>query len=75
MGFKHLRHHRFNHVVLVNRMFVAMGCLEIDIGKFCETVFGLSFQKGFQCQSFKSTFDRNFIDRDKMIKACDALVT
>ena len=32
MVVKHLRYHRFNHVVPVNRLCVVMSCLEFDVG-------------------------------------------
>ena len=48
-------YHRFNHVVPVNRSSVIVSCLEIDMGKSRETVFGLTIQRDFQCQSLKSS--------------------
>ena len=44
------------------------------MGKSRETVFGLTFQRDFQCQSLKSSLLHkiNSTDMDKMIKACDA---
>ena len=50
-----------------------MSCLEIIMGKLCETAFGLIVKRDFQCLSLtRAHYDTNFIDRDKMIKAFDA---
>ena len=45
----------FNHVVPVNRIRVAMSCLEIDMGKSHESAFIMTVQGDFQCQSLKSS--------------------
>ena len=45
----------FNPVVPVNSICVVMSCVEIDMGKTCETVFSLSFQRDFRRQSLKSS--------------------
>ena len=57
-----------NHVVSVNRICVVMSCLEIDIGKSCETVLGLTFQRDFNVSLSRAHLDTNSTDRDKMIK-------
>ena len=50
----------FNHVVPVNKICVEMRCVEIDMGKICETVFSLSFQRDFHCQYLKSSLGYKF---------------
>ena len=45
------RHHRFNHVVLVNRICVAMNCLEINMVISSENEFGLLLQRIVLCKS------------------------
>ena len=52
---KHLRYHRFNHVVPVNRICVVMSCLEMDMVKSHEIAFSMTVQRDFKCQSLKSS--------------------
>ena len=70
----HIWYNRFNHVVPVNRICVVMSFLEMDEGKSHEIAFSMTVQRDFQCQSLNSSYDTLFTERDKMIKACDALV-
>ena len=62
-----------DHVVPVNRIYAVKSCLEIDMGKSSETVFGWTFESNFQVQSVH--YNTNSTDREKIIKACDALIT
>ena len=57
---KHVRYHRFNHVVPVNRICVVMNCLEINMGKSHESAFIMTVQRDFQCQSLKSSLQHTF---------------
>ena len=73
-GFKHLWYHRFNHVVTVNRICVGISCLEIDMGKSCENVFGLTLQKDSSMSVSQELITTQFLltGTIKVIKASDA---
>ena len=58
---------KFIHVVPVNKACVITRCLEIDMRKIRESVFGLTFQRDFQCQPLKSSLRHNSTERDKMM--------
>ena len=46
----------------------------MDEGKSHAIAFSMTVLRDFQSQSLNSSYDTLFTERDKMIKACDALV-
>ena len=47
----------------------------MDEGNSHEIAFSMTVQRDFQCQSLKLILTHFYTERDKRIKACDALVT
>ena len=47
----------------------------MDGGKSHEIAFNMTVQRDFNVGLSIAHYDTHFTDRDKMIKACDALVT
>ena len=70
--FGHIRHHRFNHGVPVNKICVVMSCLRLIWENHVNLSSVCHFRGIFNVNLLTAHYDTNSTDRDEMIKACEA---